>query len=140
MKHIGNEIKRVVEKTKIGRRQLAYLLQMSENNVSKIYQKHSIDSALLFRISQILNVPINTFFDENINETNTAIIQTGTYNINGDSVHIKTNHDKDEIYIKEIEGMKKEIEYLKQQVKDKMELLQMYKEREERRENIDKSK
>jgi transcriptional regulator with XRE-family HTH domain len=140
MKHIGNEIKKVVEKTKIGRRQLAYLLQMSENNVSKIYQKHSIDSELLFRISQILNVPINTFFDENINETNTAIIQTGTYNINGDSVHIKTNHDKDEIYIKEIEGMKKEIEYLKQQVKDKMELLQMYKEREERRENIDKSK
>ena len=64
MKNIGLEIKNILDKKGLKRRDLAHHLDMTEANVSKIYNKSSIDVSLLERIAQFIDTPITYFFEE----------------------------------------------------------------------------
>ena len=64
MKHIGKELKKIVDEQSIKRRDLAYKLDMTEANLSKIYSKESIDAKLLEKICKLMSVPVSFFFDD----------------------------------------------------------------------------
>jgi len=64
MKHIGRELKKIIDEQGIKRRDLAYKLEMTEANLSKIYSKESIDAKLLEKICKLISVPVSYFFDE----------------------------------------------------------------------------
>lgn len=67
MKNIGEEIKRIIDLKGLKRRDLAHYLDMTEANVSKIYNKSSIDVSLLERVSNFLQVPVSYFFEKEEN-------------------------------------------------------------------------
>lgn len=54
MLHIGKRIKEVVEERKIAVVDFAKALPCSRENVYRIYQRESIDTALLIRIGRVL--------------------------------------------------------------------------------------
>lgn len=64
MKHIGNEIDRIIREKRIKQKDLAEKLGMSAVNLSKILKKNSIDAELLEHISEELNVPVTIFYTE----------------------------------------------------------------------------
>ena len=65
MKHIGNELNIILSKNKkIRKKEFAEKIGMTDVNLSKIFRKDSIDSALLEKISKILNIPITFWFYE----------------------------------------------------------------------------
>ena len=66
MKHIGNELNTILSARRIKKKVFAGKLGMTDVNLSKILKKESIDAGLLERISSLLRMPINFWFDENL--------------------------------------------------------------------------
>jgi|GEM_PF-5041066 DNA-binding Xre family transcriptional regulator len=83
MKNVGAEIKRLIDKKNIKRRELAHHLEMTEANVSKIYGKASIDAAMLEKICQFIGVPVSYFFESEEHPRNMAISGNGNQAIAG---------------------------------------------------------
>lgn len=85
MKNIGEEIKKIIDLRGLKRRDLAHFLDMTEANVSKIYNKESIDVSLLERISKFLKVPITYFFEtENCASQNANVAGDQSLAVAGD--------------------------------------------------------
>lgn len=66
MKHIGNELNVVLSTRRIKKKVFAEKLGMSDVNLSKVLKKDSVDAELLERITNLLQLPINFWFDENV--------------------------------------------------------------------------
>lgn len=60
-------IKNIAEKKKISIRQIALKIDMSEQNLHKCIKDNRIEAEYIEPIAQILGVPVNYFFDEEIN-------------------------------------------------------------------------
>ena len=65
MKHIGSEIDKLLHAKGVKKKDFAKMLEMTEQNLSKILKKDSIDAALLEKIAKTLNVSPIYFFDGN---------------------------------------------------------------------------
>lgn len=66
MKHIGNELNVVLSTRRIKKKVFAEKLGMSDVNLSKVLKKDSVDAELLERITNLLQLPISFWFDENV--------------------------------------------------------------------------
>lgn len=64
MKHVGNELKHIVESRQLMKKSIAEQLGFTPTNLSSIFKKPSIDCALLERICSVIQVPPSYFFDE----------------------------------------------------------------------------
>lgn len=71
MKHVGNQIKRLVNRSSFKQKEIAEKLGVSVQHLHNIFAKESIDTKYLFQFSEILNVPVYEFFmdeDSDINK------------------------------------------------------------------------
>lgn len=110
MKHIGNELNRILsEKRNLKKKQFADILGMSDVNLSKLLKKSTIQSDLLEKISRTLKLPITFWFDE---ATHPSIHQNGNGN--------KTQFGNGNVIV---ESQANEIEHLKQIIEEKNILL-----------------
>lgn len=113
MKHIGNELDRILSSNRrIKKKEFAKKINMSDVNLSKIFKKESIDSALLERISKTLNIPISFWFDEKADIP--KITQTG----NGNKSQVGNGNVI-------VESQANEIEHLKQLLEEKERTIQI---------------
>lgn len=62
--HIGRKIKELVERKKMSVEELASKLQKSHTAIYDIYKKQDINTELLTQISEVLDVPISYWFQE----------------------------------------------------------------------------
>jgi len=92
MKHIGNELTKLIRKTSnLKQYEIAEKLGMTRQNLSQVKEKPSIDAELLERIARFFNVPIQFFFDDDV-----QITQEGTVSIAAEpSVIYKKEENKD---------------------------------------------
>lgn len=66
MIHIGLKIKEVVEQKGISKTELSRRLNMSATNIHKIFKRDSIDSALLQKLTLILNHDFFAYYKEDM--------------------------------------------------------------------------
>jgi len=64
MKHIGNEIKRLIEQKHLVKKEIADALGYTPTALSGIMRKESIDCALLVKICDVIGVSPTSFFDD----------------------------------------------------------------------------
>jgi len=67
MQHIGKNIKRIVDESKMKQKDIASLIGekgISIQHLHNLFGKENIDTKYLFQLSEILNVPVTAFFDE----------------------------------------------------------------------------
>ena len=117
MKHIGFEVGKILIERKIQNKFFAEQLSMSDINLSNIISNESIDALLLEKIAKLLKISISFFFDDDY----CSIIQNG--NAKRDIVLI----GKGNISINESEKLKIENKFLKRQIKDKEEIINLLK-------------
>jgi len=128
--HIGKLIKSFVDKSGMTKVLFAEKIGYTANGIYKIFDNENINTETLYRISEVLNVPISIFLEEttyNVSEGNKTVIsepntsynrevkQTGSINLNGinhGTIEIK-QHELDLLRF-ENDGLKKEVKYLKE--------------------------
>lgn len=64
MKHVGTELKRLIEEKHLVKKEVAEMVGITPTYLSAIMHKDSIDCLLLERICKALGVPASHFFDE----------------------------------------------------------------------------
>lgn len=64
MKHLGNEIKRLIDEKHLVKKDIADALGYTPTGLSAILRKQSIDCALLVRICEIIGVSPAIFFQD----------------------------------------------------------------------------
>ena len=108
MKHIGNEIDKILSLKKIKRKEFATdKIGITPTYLSQILKKESIDAKLLEKFSKALNVPISFWFDE---KSDVSATQNGNKNQIGNGNII-------------VESRANEIEHLKALLNEKETLL-----------------
>jgi len=131
MIHIGNRVKLLLDRSGILKKDFAEKLGYKTNNIYKIFSNEHLNTEILYKISEILNVSISDILKEettyNVSEENKTVIsepnilynkevkQTGSINLNGinhGTIEIK-QHELDLLRF-ENDGLKKEVKYLKE--------------------------
>lgn len=76
MKHIGKELKNIIESRQLMKKAIAEQLDFTPTNLSAIFKKASIDCDLLDRICRVIQVPPSYFFDEpgSVNNVNATTV------------------------------------------------------------------
>lgn len=118
MKHIGNEINRILTERKVVKKRFAEEIGTSEINLQKIIKKASINTALLSKIANALCIPVEYFFDEEvvINKTDIGHKVSGSKNKVEGSITLADCEG-------ELERAKVQIAYLKREIEDKEKLI-----------------
>lgn len=62
MKHIGNKLKELSQKSGLKQKEIASQLNVTAQYLHKIFAKDHIDTKQLFKFAEIFNVPITYFF------------------------------------------------------------------------------
>lgn len=63
---IGEKIRQLIEnQNKYNKKEVAEIIQTSETNLHLLMKKQSVETKYLEGLSQLFNVPMNYFFDEN---------------------------------------------------------------------------
>lgn len=110
--HIGNKIKRLVEKKNIPIQQLAYKTGKSVTAIYDIYKKQDVNTEVLRKISTALGVSITYWFTENLENSkenqNTNVEVNSTENIWIEQLQIKDQ---------QIKFLQQQIEYMKEKTK-----------------------
>lgn len=101
-----NKIKYYSQEKNISLKEICGRVGISEQGLQKMINTNSIKIKVLEKISAVLDVSICSFFDESATPINSA--------------------DK-ETFLKEIEYLKKENELLNNAIKDKIFIIEMYK-------------
>lgn len=118
MKHIGNEINRILTERRVVKKRFAEEIGTSEINLQKIIKKASINTALLSKIANTLGIPVGYFFDEEVVINKTDI---------GHKVSGSKNKVEERITLADCEGelerSKVQIAYLKREIEDKKKLI-----------------
>jgi transcriptional regulator with XRE-family HTH domain len=115
MKHIGNEIDKILTQKRIKKKDFAEKLGMTAVNLSLILKKNSIDAELLEKFSNVLNLPISHWFDENSSPNNYI-------NANNHSVALGNHSVTGDI---SLSNCQKELEHLKQLLEEKERTIQI---------------
>lgn len=119
MKHIGNEINKILTDRKIVKKRFAAEIGTSEVNLQKIVKKASINAELLYKIANALDVPIGYFFDEEvvINKTEIGHKVSGTKNMVEGDINLAACEG-------ELERAQAQIEYLQHEIENKNQLIE----------------
>ncbi len=125
-KHIINNLAKLLKNKSITQINLSNGINVSKTTINNwLNYRSKIDAVSLKKISDFLNVPVSYFFDEspapvdNNQNTNTTISQVTNGNGNSPKVIIQAN---------EIKSLKREIELLQDQLKEKDEIIRLLKE------------
>lgn len=119
-----NKIKILCENKNTTVRDLCNTIKISEAGLYQMFRNKSMKIETLEKIAEALNIPVSTFFNDNI-ELNNNVENNGNKNITLQNNSLGDNnkvnillHDKDE----EIEKLKREIDHLKSllEAKDKI--------------------
>jgi len=117
-----SKIKILLESKKITVKKLAEKIGISEIGLHKMMNNQSMRIDVIEKIAEFLEVPVSYFFEENpvpCEKTKTHnVIQNGNGINNNMSITLKNN---------EIDKLKTENEFLKKQVKDKEEIIELLK-------------
>ena len=110
------------------------MIELSNNGLQGILNNNVTTTSNLEKICKVLDVTPNYFFDYDTEKTDSIHLNNGSGqaiysvgNIRGDITNVA---EKDTIYTNvnnELEKLKKELEYLKKQVSDKDDIIQMQK-------------
>lgn len=107
--HFGNKIKELIDNQRtMSNRDIAEKLGMTEVNFYKVIKKEDMSTELLKRVAEVLDTPLSWFFGDTATQ-----VATG----NGNKQLINS-----QLYEQEhaaLETCRKEVEYLKAQVRDK---------------------
>ena len=126
---IGDKIKHLVEKSSYSNIDFAKKLNMSEQNLYRIFKKRSIDTKLLVDISNLLGVPVSYFFEEGV---------TGGSGVEKNLNHSQFNYqqgdgNKNAQHVGdgcvECGRLRREVESLQELLKAKDEIINLLKER-----------
>ncbi|MFO0485106.1 MAG: helix-turn-helix domain-containing protein [Sphingobacteriia bacterium] len=113
---IGKKLKDLVELKRVNKAELARQMNMSEQNLYKIFKKQSIDTALLQAFASHLGVTLSYFFDD---------APRAEYRQADDAFEDRVHEGEDqEEYI---DRLRKEISYLKELNKLKDDLIRALK-------------
>jgi transcriptional regulator with XRE-family HTH domain len=113
------KIKNLAKNRGITLKDLAVKIDMSEANLYRVFKRQSIETKYLESIADVLQVPVGYFFGE-IQEDGKKIVQSGENNLVGSNQNIINSNA-----VKELEECRKEVAYLKEQVKDKEKLIKL---------------
>ena len=113
MKHFGNQLDELFRKKRIIQKDFADRMGVTAVTITKWKSQESIDAAKLEAISKILNIPISYWFDENCQLNQSVVGDGSAASIYGNAT-AGVIADKD-----------KEIEHLKQLLKEKERLIQV---------------
>ena len=106
-------IKNIAEKQGVLLKDLAETIGMSYQNLNRCVRENKIMANDLEKISKALNIPISFFFEENLDEKK-IMVGNNQVNVSSQNVQQNNNHAENlhalELFQKEIEGLKKEIE------------------------------
>ena len=119
-----NKIKTLASERKITLKELCLKIDISEQGLHKMVGNNSIKVSYLEKIAEVLEVPISYFFEEesvNISNNRNTIIGNKNQNINN---NVLADIEK---FKAEIEALQKEIDYLKIQIQDKEEIINLLK-------------
>jgi transcriptional regulator with XRE-family HTH domain len=98
-------IRDLSEKKQITLREIANRINISEDGLQKIIKKGSTNTATLERISQVLDVPVGFFFDENTFQGSVTQRGRGNFIANSYNVKISECESKLEIAQAKIESL-----------------------------------
>lgn len=125
MVHIGKQIKKTVKEKGMGVTEFARRINTNRNNVYDIFQRESLDTALLKKISNVLQLDFFKYFSDY--PTDLSDIESGK-NKTAIANEENTNH----ILSKEISSLLKKIEHLQSEnkllkswIKDKDKIIEM---------------
>lgn len=119
--HEGRNVKRIREILGIKQDALAFDLGLSQQAISQLEQKESIDPALLKDISAVLKVPVEAI--KNFDEQAVFNIVGNTYNENSSSVNYQPTFNPIDKVMELFEENKKLYEQLLQSEREKVEIL-----------------
>lgn len=123
MKHIGEELDKILKERKIKKKDFAAQLGMAPENLSKIFKKESIAAELLGQIAELLGISVSYFFDEKSDATtNIGHKVIGQGNQVGDILF--SDRDKQLSLERKLERAIVENEFLRQEIADKKSLLE----------------
>ncbi len=127
---LEKKIKQILLTKKIKVKDFCFDIEMSKQNLYNIYERNSAESKYLIKMSEVLQVPVSYFFEE---EGVSSVNNSGNYIGGGKNNKIKQNQNADErIKDMEIENLKKEIANLKEShkrdIENKNELISVLKE------------
>ncbi|MBN2664370.1 MAG: helix-turn-helix transcriptional regulator [Bacteroidales bacterium] len=108
------KIKHTAEKKSYLLKDLSEKIGMSYQNLNRCIRENKISANDLEKISEVLEVPISYFFEDDIKAL-TRETSIGNTNINCEKLQIQYN------------AALKEIEYLQKQIKDKEEIINLLK-------------
>ena len=115
MKHFGNQLDELFRKKRIIQKDFADRMGVTAVTITKWKSQESIDAAKLEAISKILNIPISYWFDDENCQLNQSVVGDGSAASIYGNATAGVIADKD-----------KEIEHLKQLLKEKERLIQVY--------------
>lgn len=119
MKHLGEEIHRIIENNKLVKRDVARKVGVDPSYLGQLRYRASFDAALLEKFSKILNVPLGYFFDDYISSA-PLCGDVHSQSVMGDAhVNIGENYR----YMQELLRMKQNIIDEKQKMIDEKERL-----------------
>ena len=110
MQHIGNKIDRIIKEKGLKTKEVAEKSGITSVYLSNIKKKSSIDTELLEKIANALDLPIAYFFDDG----STTVNQSISHN-NGSVVGIDNRH----YYSDSPDVLKAQIEVLEERIKEK---------------------
>jgi transcriptional regulator with XRE-family HTH domain len=116
------KIKNLSEKKGMLLKDLAEKISMSYQNLNRCIRENKISANDLEALAEILGVPVSYFFDEKESLEGKKIIQNGNQN-----QALSNNHNSNTNATKELEDCKKEVEHLKERLKDKEEMIEILK-------------
>ena len=114
MKHFGNQLDELFRKKRITQKDFADRMGVTAVTITKWKSQESIDAAKLEAISKILNIPISYWFDDENCQLNQSVVGDGSAASIYGNATAGVIADKD-----------KEIEHLKQLLKEKERLIQV---------------
>ncbi len=117
---IGQKIKLLLQQRGVDRIVFAQKIGKTESNIFNIFNRKTIDTGLLQKISDVLEVPITYFFTDdnvNINEINNNTISNldivqGKHN----QVGAASNDEEKKLLVAENNHLKKQIELLEEMI------------------------
>lgn len=106
-----DKIKSLAEKKGISIRDLSEKINLTAEGIYQNIRKNSIKAETLEKIAELLEVPVSYFFDDKMSE---ALTNGHTVVNHKGSVKISQNNTTFDDCKKEVDALKKEIEYLKE--------------------------
>ena len=124
--HIGRNIKRMRELLRIKQEYMAIQLGLSQQAISQLEQKETLEAPLLEKVAKVLNVPVEAI--QNYDEEKTVNIISNTYNDNAVSndcsSSVNYNFNPLDKLLEVVEKNEKLYERLVQVEREKNDLLQ----------------